>query len=109
MQQSGTLPGASQDVAAPHGAGGAAVLGQAQRSRNVAALVEFSGLRDWQEIRFRLTRITGLKGLEVDLLSARGAAVTFDYAGSLDTLQAVLGLNGFVLDERNGTFVLRSR
>lgn len=77
--------------------------------RNVVALVEFSGLRDWQEIRSRLTRIAGLNTLEVNSMSARAAAVTFDFAGSLDNLQAALGQNGFALDERNGTLVLRSQ
>ncbi len=77
--------------------------------RNVVALVEFSGLRDWQEIRSRLTRIAGLNTLEVNSMSARAAAVTFDFAGSLDSLQAALGQNGFALDERNGTLVLRSQ
>lgn len=77
--------------------------------RNVVALVEFSGLRDWQEIRSRLTRIAGLNTLEVNSMSARAAAVTFDFAGSLDSLQAALGQNGVALDERNGTLVLRSQ
>ncbi len=77
--------------------------------RNVVALVEFSGLRDWQEIRSRLTQIAGLNTLEVNSMSARAAAVTFDFAGSLDSLQAALGQNGFALDERNGTLVLRSQ
>ena len=77
--------------------------------RNVVALVEFSGLRDWQEIRSRLTQIAGLNALEVNSMSARAAAVTFDFAGSLNGLQAALGQNGFALEERNGTLVLRSQ
>jgi hypothetical protein len=83
--------------------------GPTEVPRNVAALVEFSGLRDWQQIRTRLTQIAGLQGLEVNALSARGASVTFDFAGSLDRLQAALGQNGFALDERDGAFVLRSQ
>ena len=78
-------------------------------ARNIVALVEFSGLRDWQQIRSRLTQIAGLHGLEINSLSARGAAITFDFAGSLDRLQTALGQNGFALDERDGTFVLRSQ
>ncbi len=77
--------------------------------RNVAALVEFSGLRDWQQIRSRLAQIAGLQALEVNSLSARTASITFDFAGSLDRLQTALGQNGFALDERNGTFVLHSQ
>jgi hypothetical protein len=91
-------PGAGQEPAAPK------VV-----PRNVVALVEFSGLRDWQQIRSRLTQIAGLQGLEINSLSARSASITFDFAGSLDRLQTALGQNGFALDDRNGTFVLRSQ
>ncbi|MGV1013388.1 MAG: DUF2066 domain-containing protein [Methyloceanibacter sp.] len=77
--------------------------------RNVVAMVEFSGLKDWQEIRMRLTHVAGIQGLEVNALSARSASITFDYAGSLGHLQAELGQSGFSFDDREGTFVLRSR
>ena len=77
--------------------------------RNVVADVEFSGLKDWQDMRGRLMNIAGIQALEVNSLSARKASVTFDYAGSLGRLQTELGQNGFVLDEKDGNFVLRSR
>jgi hypothetical protein len=83
--------------------------GPAEVPRNVVALVEFSGLRDWQQIRTRLTQIAGLQALEVNSMSARTASITFDFAGSLDRLEVALGQNGFALDERDGTFVLRSQ
>lgn len=111
VQEGGALPGAAaayqegpppEDPGAPQAAPG-------EVPRNVVALVEFSGLRDWQEIRSRLTQIAGLNALEVNSMSARAAAVTFDFAGSLDTLQTALGQSGFALDERNGTLVLRSQ
>jgi hypothetical protein len=53
--------------------------------------------------------VAGIEALEVNTLSARGASVTFDYAGSLGHLQEVLGQNGFEFGDREGTFVLRSR
>ena len=77
--------------------------------RNVVAQVEFSGLKEWQEIRGRLTNVAGLQGLEVNSLSARGASITFDYAGPLGRLQQELEQNGFAFGEREGIFVLRSR
>jgi Uncharacterized protein conserved in bacteria (DUF2066) len=77
--------------------------------RNVVAEVEFSGLKDWQDMRGRLISIAGIQALEVNSLSARSASVTFDYAGSLGRLQAELGKNGLVLDQKDGNFVLRSR
>ncbi|MGH6833544.1 MAG: DUF2066 domain-containing protein [Methyloceanibacter sp.] len=77
--------------------------------RNVVAQVEFSGLKDWQDMRGRLMNVAGIQALEVNSLSARAASITFDYAGSLGRLQKELDQNGFVFDEREGTFVLRSR
>lgn len=77
--------------------------------RNVVAQVEFSGLKDWQDIRGRLMNVAGIQALEVNSLSARAASITFDYAGPLGRLQRELGQNGFLFDERDGTFVLRSR
>jgi hypothetical protein len=77
--------------------------------RNVVAQVEFSGLKDWQDIRGRLRNVAGIQALEVNSLSARAASITFDYAGSLGRLQTELDHNGFLFDDRDGTFVLRSR
>jgi len=109
MQEGGAPPAeATYKGAAPVGRP-AAQTAPAEVPRNVVALVEFSGLKDWQEIRSRLTQIAGLNSLEINSMSARAAAVTFDFAGPLDRLQAALGQNGFVLDERNGTLVLRSQ
>jgi hypothetical protein len=82
---------------------------QGEVPRNVVAQVEFSGLKEWQDIRGRLTNVAGIRALEVNSLSARGAAITFDYAGPLARLQQDLDQNGFVFGEREGIFVLRSR
>ncbi len=97
-------PGAG---AVPDASGEGAPKGEIPR--NVAAQVEFSGLKEWQEIRGRLTNVAGLERLEVNLLSARGASITFDYAGPLGRLQQELDQNGFAFGEREGIFVLRSR
>ena len=40
--------------------------------RNVVAQVEFSSLKDWQDIRGRLMNVAGIQALEVNSLSARG-------------------------------------
>ena len=81
----------------------------AEVPRNVLAQVQFSGLKDWQDIRGRLMNVAGIQALEVNSLSARAASITFDYAGSLGRLQKELDQNGFVFGESEGTFVLRSR
>jgi hypothetical protein len=112
MQQGAALPpGAAyeEDAAIPGAEAERPAAAPGEVPRNVVALVEFNGLKDWQEIRSRLTQIAGLQALEVNTLSARGASVTFDFAGSLNSLQAVLAQNGFALHERDGTFVVRSQ
>jgi hypothetical protein len=81
----------------------------AEVPRNVVAIVEFSGLKDWQDIRGKLMNVAGIQALEVNSLSARTASITFDYAGSLGRLQTVLGQSGFLFNERDGNFVLRTR
>jgi hypothetical protein len=96
-----------EGTGAPAAEQGAAPKGEVPR--NVVAQVEFSSLKDWQDIRGRLMNVAGIEALEVNTLSARGASVTFDYAGSLGHLQEVLGQNGFEFGDREGTFVLRSR
>src|SRR4030065_735690 len=77
--------------------------------RNVMAQVEFSGLKDWQDIRGRLMKLAGIQGLEVNSLSARAASITFDYAGSLGRLQQELDQNGVAFDGKGGDFGVRSR
>jgi hypothetical protein len=72
-------------------------------------MVEFSGLKDWQDIRGRLMNVAGIQALEVNSLSARTASITFDYTGSLDRLQTVLNQSGFRLEDRDGNFVLSTR
>jgi hypothetical protein len=91
----------------PEAAGAGAA--PAEVPRNVVAQVQFSGLKDWQDIRGRLMNVAGIQALEVNSLSARAASITFDYAGSLGRLQKELDQNGFVFGESEGTFVLRSR
>jgi hypothetical protein len=82
---------------------------QGEPGRNVVAVVEFSGLKQWQDIRARLTHVPGIRTLEVNSLSARTASITFDYAGSLGRLQKVLADSGFSFENGEENFVLRLR
>jgi len=112
LTQSGEAP--TTEVKYEEGTAGAPSAGgtsppKGEVPRNVVAQVEFSGLKDWQDMRGRLMNVAGIQALEVNSLSARAASITFDYAGSLGRLQKELDQNGFVFDEREGTFVLRSR
>ena len=82
---------------------------QGEPGRIVTAVVQFAGLKEWQQIRGRLAQVPGLQGLEVNSLSARTASVTFDYAGSLGRLQKVLADSGFSFENGEENFVLRVR
>jgi hypothetical protein len=82
---------------------------QGEPERNVVAVVEFAGLKEWQNIRACLMNVPGLQGLEVNALSARTASVTFDYAGSIGRLQKELDQIGFVFENREDNFVIRAR
>jgi hypothetical protein len=95
--------------AAVNAEGGGEQPGAVEVPRNVEAVVQFTGLKDWQDIRARLMQVAGIQALEVNALSARAASITFDYAGSLGKLQAELGQSGFAMDEKDGTFVLHSK
>jgi Uncharacterized protein conserved in bacteria (DUF2066) len=105
-------PAPAPGEATPEGAGNEQTpsqTGAAEVPRNVQAVVQFTGLKDWQEIRARLMQVAGIQALEVNALSARAASITFDYAGSLGKLQTELGQSGFALDEKDGTFVLHAK
>jgi hypothetical protein len=82
---------------------------QGDVARSVVALVEFSGLKNWQDMRSKLMNVPGLQALEVNSLSARTASISFEYAGSLGKLQKELELNGFSFENGEESFVVRSR
>jgi hypothetical protein len=102
-----STPGEAEPVRLEEGAPAAAPKADAERS--VVAVVEFSGVKQWQEIRSKLMRVPGVQTLEVNSLSARTASISFDYAGSLGKLQHELGQNGFSFENGPENFVLRER
>jgi hypothetical protein len=82
---------------------------QGEPARLVKAVVQFGGLKEWQQIRGRLVQVPGVRDLEVNSLSARTASITFDYAGSLGRLQKVLADSGFSFENGEENFVLKVR
>ncbi|MEC9369668.1 MAG: DUF2066 domain-containing protein [Pseudomonadota bacterium] len=75
---------------------------------SVRLVVEFASLKQWQDIRRRLSRVPGVQSLEVISLSARVAEVAFNYTGTSDQLgQTVTGQN-LSLENQGGTLVLKS-
>jgi len=99
----------AEPVRYEEGAPAAAAPAQGEPGRNVVALVQFAGLKEWQEIRGRLMHVPGIQALEVNALSARTASITFDYAGSLGRLQKVLGDSGFAFENGEDNFLIRAR
>lgn len=82
---------------------------QGEVARSVVAQVQFSGLKNWQEMRSKLMNVPGIQALEVNSLSARTASISFEYAGTLGKLQKELEGNGFSFENGEESFVLRSR
>jgi hypothetical protein len=82
---------------------------QGEVARSVVAQVQFSGLKNWQEMRAKLMNVPGIQALEVNSLSARTASISFEYAGTLGKLQKELEGNGFSFENGEESFVLRSR
>jgi hypothetical protein len=71
--------------------------------------VQFSGLKQWQDMRSRLQRIPGLQGLDVKSLNARGASISVEFAGGASRLAQAAQSQGLSIDQRGGEFVLMTR
>ena len=87
---------------APEASGGDAA------QQPVIVTVEFASLKQWQQIRAKLTRIPGVKAMEISSLSARSADITFRYPGGVQRLGARLSAHNMVLSNIGGDWVLRS-
>jgi Uncharacterized protein conserved in bacteria (DUF2066) len=77
--------------------------------RNVVADVQFQGLAGWQNIHSKLAALPGVQDLEVNSLSPDEASITFDYAGTLGTLQKQLAQNGLVFESNANGFLLHAQ
>lgn len=75
---------------------------------SVMLTVEFSSLREWQDIRSRLSKVPGVQALEIASLSARSADVTLRYPGGAPSLAAKLPAYSMSLvDVGGGALLLR--
>lgn len=82
--------------------------GDADPARHSVLLtVEFSSLKEWQDIRSRLAKVPGVQGMEIASLSARSADVTFRFPGGAPSLAAKLPAHRMALMNMGGTLVLR--
>ncbi len=75
----------------------------------VALSVQFSGLKQWQDMRARLQKIPGLQGIDVKSLNARGAVISVEFAGGASRLAQAAQSQGLAIDQRGGQLVLMTR
>ncbi len=75
----------------------------------VTMSVEFSGLKQWQDMRKRLQKIPGLQGLDVKALNARGASISVEFAGGAERLTQAAQSQGLAIDSRGGELILMTR
>jgi len=75
----------------------------------VALTVEFSGMKQWQDMRKRLQKIPGLQALDVKALNARGATISVDFAGGAGRLAQAAQAQGLAITDRGGELVLVTR
>lgn len=67
----------------------------------------YASLEEWQQIRQRLAQTPGIENLQIGQLSARGAEVSFGFAGSIDSLRPTLAAQGLAIEELGGQWLLR--
>lgn len=69
--------------------------------------VEFRNMREWQDVRQRLSRMPGLEDFAVGGISARGADVDAAYPGGPEALAAALAGSGFDARQVGSTVQVR--
>ncbi len=79
----------------------------ASAPESVLVTVIFSGFKEWQQIRQKISDVPGVDGLEVGSLSARGAELSLSYPGGAERLSQKLGQYKLVLQNENGAWILR--
>ncbi len=72
----------------------------------LSASVAYSSLGEWQTIRSRLAQIPPIKTINIVAVSAGGAQVELDYAGTVDTLELNLAQQNLALTNLDGYWYL---
>ena len=70
--------------------------------------VSFAGLREWQALRARLAGLSGVSGIDIEALNARGALLSLYYAGTGEELAGILARDGMALANAGDHWVLTS-
>lgn len=75
----------------------------------VRILVEFSSIREWNEMRGHLLETRNVEDLRIDGVSARSADVTLTYPGGAELLADAMAKKGLALKNEAGSWILRGR
>jgi len=79
-------------------------------SANVLKIaVPLNSMAEWNVMRSRIQATTGVGRIDINALSASGAAISIAYGGSLAQLQNSFYQTGFSLQQSNGTWVLQKQ
>ncbi len=73
----------------------------------ITVAIPFDSLAEWNTIRSRIEQTYGVGSVEIDSLSARGGIVRISYEGALQQLSDELRIQGLVLSEVSGTWVIQ--
>ena len=75
----------------------------------IALSVQFTGLKQWQDMRGRLQKIPGLQNIDIKALNARGAVISVEFAGGASRLTQAAQSQGLAINQRGGDLLLTSR
>ncbi len=85
----------------------AAARRAAANARRITVIVPFSGLRQWQALRARLTTTPGIGSVDVRQLSGTHAVVQLGTSLSAEQLRAALANAGLLLQRSGGQWYVR--
>ncbi len=75
----------------------------------VTLTAQFSGLREWREMRTRLQRVPGVQAIDIKALNARAAELSLDYPGGAGGLAQAAPSQGLAVEQRGREWVLVTR
>ena len=84
-------------------------LADAGPLETVALTAQFSGLKEWREMRARLQKVPGLQALDIKALNARAANITIDFPGGAAGLAKAAQSQGLAVEQRGREWVLVMR
>ncbi len=85
-----------------------AAAARAAQQQRLTVIVPFHSLREWQQLRARISTVPGINGVDVEALSGTHAVVRLGTALSTPALKQALGNAGLLLRNSGGRWYLQS-